>query len=167
LAGSSDFATSIAGEATLQAVDEIGGQLIAFAGKIPDGQSIAAQNVEGKVADVTGGQITLNVGKTNGLVKGDKMQVQRPYKTIKDPDSGKVLKELSNTVAVINLDDVEPSSATASIVKGSGVRVGDAVKKVTTDVSGIVIAPAPGSGGDPSSMSRSFQATGTVLKKTK
>jgi len=161
--GSSDFATSIAGEATLQAVDELGGQLIAFAAKIPDGQSVAALNVEGKVADVTGGQITLNVGKDNGLVKGDKMQVQRAYKTIKDPDSGKVLKELSNTVAVINLDEVDKDSATASIVKGSGVRVGDAVKKVTTDVSAIVIAPAPGA--DPSSTSRSFSATGTVLKK--
>ncbi len=144
--GSSDFATSIAGEATLQAVDEIGGQLIAFAGKIPDGQSIAAQNVEGKIADVTGSQITLNVGKVNGIAKGDKMQVQRPYKTIKDPDSGKVLKEISNTVAVVNVDDVDASSSTCSVVKGSGVRVGDAVKKVTTDVSAVVIAPAPGSG---------------------
>ena len=161
--GSSDFATSIAGEATLQAVDEIGSQLIAFAGKIPDGQSVAAMNVEGKVADVTGGAITLNVGKANGLVKNDKMQVQRPYKTIKDPETGKVIKELSNTVAVINLDDVDASSSTGSIVKGSGVRVGDAVKKVTTDVSAIVIAPAPGMGSDPSSVTRTFNATGTVL----
>ncbi|MBS1993804.1 MAG: curli production assembly protein CsgG [Cyanobacteria bacterium SZAS LIN-2] len=161
--GSSDFATSIAGEATLQAVDEIGSQLIAFAGKIPDGQSIAAQNVEGKVADVTGGAITLNVGKVNGLAKNDKMQVQRVAKTIKDPDTGKVLKEISNTVAVINLDEVDQSSATGSIVKGSGVRVGDAVKKVTTDVSAIVIAPAPGAGSDPSSMTRTFNATGTIL----
>ncbi len=162
--GSTDFATSIAGEATLQAVDEVGGQLIAFAAKIPDGQSIAAQNVEGKIADVTGSQITLNVGKINGIAKGDKMQVQRPYKTIKDPDSGKVLKELSNTVAVINVDDVEKDSSTCSIVKGSGVKVGDAVKKVTTDVSAVVVAPAPG--GD-SSMSRSFSATGAIVSPTK
>ncbi|MBU6451564.1 MAG: curli production assembly protein CsgG [Cyanobacteria bacterium REEB67] len=165
--GSSDFATSIAGEATLQAVEQIGSELIADAGKIPDGQSIAAQNVEGKVADVTGGQITLNVGKINGLTKGDKMQVQRVVKTIKDPDSGKVLKEVSNTVAVINLDEVEKDSSTGSLVKGSGVRVGDAVRKVTTDVSAVVIAPAAGVGSDPSSVSRSFNATGTVLAPRK
>ena len=165
--GSSDFATSIAGEATLQAVEQIGSELIADAGKIPDGQSIAAQNVEGKVADVTGGQITLNVGKINGLIKGDKMQVQRVVKTIKDPDSGKVLKEVSNTVAVINLDEVEKDSSTGSLVKGSGVRVGDAVKKVTIDVSAVVIAPAAGVGSDPSSVSRSFNATGTVLAPPK
>jgi curli biogenesis system outer membrane secretion channel CsgG len=163
--GSSDFASSIAGEATLQAVDDIGGQLIAFAGKIPDNQSLAALNVEGKVADVTGSTITLNVGKINGIGKGDKMQVQRVAKTIKDPDTGKVIKEVSNTIAVLNVDDVDKESSTASLVKGSGVRVGDAVKKVTTDVSAVVIAPSAGS--RDSSMSSSFSATGKVLNAGK
>jgi curli biogenesis system outer membrane secretion channel CsgG len=157
---SSDFASSIAGEATLQSVEEMGGQLIAAANKVPDGQSIAAANVEGKIADVTGGQITLNVGKINGLAVGDKLQVLRPYKTINDPDSGKVIKTLTNTIAVLNIDAVEKDSATGSIVKGSGARVGDAVKKVSMEVSAIVVSPVPG--GDP--MGRSMNATGTILK---
>ena len=159
---SSDFASSIAGEATLQSVEEMGGQLIAAANKIPDGQSIAAANVEGKIADVTGGQITLNVGKINGLAVGDKLQVLRPYKTINDPDTGKVIKTLTNTIAVLNIDAVEKDSSTGSIVKGSGARVGDAVKKVSMEVSAIVVSPVPGS--DPSSVGRSFNATGTILK---
>lgn len=160
---SSDFASSIAGEATLQAVEDMGGQLISAASKIPDNQSIAAQNVEGKIADVTGSAITLNVGKINGLAVGDNLAVERPFKTITDPDTGKVIKELKNTVAVITLDSVDKDSSTGSVVKGAGVRVGDKVKKVSMEVSAIVVSPVGGSGGEPTGMSRSMSATGTII----
>jgi curli biogenesis system outer membrane secretion channel CsgG len=139
--GSEDFATTIAGEATMQAVDGIGGQIIAMASKIPDNQSIAAANVTGKVADVTGSTVIVNVGKNNGLAVGDHLQVDRVYKTVKDPESGKVLKELTNTVAVITLSDVDKDSSTGTVSQGTGVKVGDTVKKVTTSVSAVVISP--------------------------
>lgn len=160
---SSGFATSIAGEATLQAVEAIGGQLTAIAAKIPDNQSLAAANVEGKIADVTGVQVIVNVGKQNGLQNGDNLQVERPYKTVKDPVTGKVLKELSNTIAVINLKQVDNDSATGDIVKGSGARVGDTVRKVTVDVSAVVIAPVAGD----ISSSTKMTTTGTVLPASK
>jgi curli biogenesis system outer membrane secretion channel CsgG len=140
--GADDFATTIAGEATMQAVEGIGGQIIAMASKIPDNQSIAAANVTGKIADVTGNTVIVNVGKSNGLAVGDHLQVDRVYKTVKDPESGKVLKELSNTVAVITLNDVDKDSSTGTVTQGSGVKVGDTIKKVTTSVSAVVIAPA-------------------------
>lgn len=139
--GSSGFASSIAGEATLQAIDDIGGQLCALAGKIPDNQSILAANVTGQVADVTGSQVIVNVGKQNGLTNGDNLRVDRIYKTVKDPTSGKPLKELSNTVAIVTLNEVEDTSATGNITRGAGVKVGDTVRKVTTDVSAILIQP--------------------------
>lgn len=160
--GSSGFASSIAGEATLAAVSDIGTQLIAAAAKIPDNQSLAAANVQGKVADVTGTQVIVNVGKNNGLATGDSLQVLRAYKTVKDPSSGKVLKELTNTIAIIKLSTVEKDNSTGSIVKGSGVRVGDNVNKVTTDVSAIVLQPVPG---DTPPTTRSLSATGSVLPK--
>jgi len=140
--GSSEFASSIAGEATLQAVDEIGTQLIASADKIPDNQSIAAANVQGKVADVTGAQVVVNVGKVNGISVGDNLQVERVVKQIKDPDSGKVLKEITNTIAVVSVSEVDANSATGKIVKGTGVRVGDDVRKVTTDVTAVIVQPS-------------------------
>lgn len=155
--GAHDFETSIAGEAISAAVNDIATQLEAAASKIDDRKSVANANVEGKVADVTGKVVTVNLGKTNGLAVGDNLQVQRSIKTIKDPDTGKVLKEVSNTVAVVTLNQVEDSSSSGDIVKGSGVRVGDQVKKVTTDVSGIILS-AP----DPSA---SMSATGAILPK--
>lgn len=138
---SSGFATTIAGEATLQAVDEIGNQLTALAAKIPDGQSIAAANVAGRIADVTGLQVIINVGKINGITAGDNLRVDRAYKTVKDPVTGKVLKELSNTIAVITVSSVDNESATANITKGSGVQVGDNVSKITTSVSAVIVQP--------------------------
>ena len=161
--GGSGFATSIAGEATLAAVEQMGGQLTELAAKIPDNQSLAASNVEGKIADVTGTQVIVNVGKNNGIVSGDKLVVNRAYKTVKDPTSGKVIKELSNTIAVINISSVDPESSTGDIVKGGGARVGDTVKKVTTEVSAIVIAPSPG--GMSNLGGRTMDATGSVVKK--
>ncbi len=136
---SSGFGTTIAGEATLQAVDSIGGQIIAMAAKIPDNQSVAAANVEGKVADVTGTQVIINVGKNNGIAAGDNLKVDRVYKTVKDPVTGNVIKELSKTIAIITISDVDKTSATGTITKGSDVKVGDAVHKFTTDVSAVII----------------------------
>jgi curli biogenesis system outer membrane secretion channel CsgG len=164
--GSSDFATSIAGEATLAAVEDIGGQLISGAAKIPDNQSIAASNVEGKIADVTGTQVIVNVGKSNGIATGDNLQVDRAYKTVRDPSTGKVLKELTNTIAVINVTSVDPSSSTGTIVKGSGVKVGDNVRKVTTDVTAVIVQPA--SGGELSKVvSGTTKVIHTLTKTTK
>jgi curli biogenesis system outer membrane secretion channel CsgG len=139
--GSDGFASSIAGEATYAAVDQLATQCVALAAKIPDNQSIASMDVKGKVADVTGDQVIINVGKVNGLNAGDSMQVDRPYKTIKDPETGKVLKELTATVGVITLKQVDNDNSTCAVVRGSGIKVGDSVRKVTTDVSAVVLTP--------------------------
>ncbi len=143
--GSSGFATSIAGEAVLAAVSQICTQVKDMATKIPDNQSLAAANVQGKIADVTGTTVIVNVGKNNGLAVGDALQAERPYKTVKDPATGKVLKELTNTVGVIKLTQVDAESSTGDLVKGAGVRVGDTVRKVTTSVEAIVLTPLPSS----------------------
>ncbi|MCA9817713.1 MAG: CsgG/HfaB family protein [Cyanobacteriota/Melainabacteria group bacterium] len=136
---SSGFASSIAGEATMQAVDAVGSQLIAMANRIPDNKSIAQADVQGKIADVTGDTVIVNLGKQNGLAIGNKLHVERAYKTIRDPDSGKVIKEMFKTVATIALTEVDATSSTGKISDGTGVRVGDVVKKVTATVTGTVL----------------------------
>lgn len=139
--GSSDFASSVAGEAIIKAVEMLVGQLDAAASKIPDNQSLMAQNVTGKIADVTGTQVVVNVGKNNGVKVGDSLQVERVTKEITDPSSGKVIKKVTSTIAIINVTEADSESATGSIARGSGLRVGDLVRKVTTDVSAVVLTP--------------------------
>ncbi len=158
--GSDGFSSTIAGEATMQAVNAIGAQVIAMAGKIPDNKSVAAANVTGKVADVTGTTVIINVGKVNGLSAGKQLQVERAYKTIRDPDSGKVIKELFQTVATVAVSQVDDTSATCSVVKGEGVKVGDVVKMVSTEVTGTVLgndgatSGAANGSGNPSTASK-------------
>jgi curli biogenesis system outer membrane secretion channel CsgG len=150
--GHDDFASSIAGEATAKAVDDLGTQIIGSAGKIPDNQA----NVTGKVADVTGVQVIVNVGSNNGIAVGDNLTVDRVCKTIKDPTSGAVLKEVKNTIAVIKVSEVDKGSSTGSLIRGAGVKVGDDVKKSSSDLTTIVIAPA----------ATSVNVTGALLEKT-
>src|SRR5208282_2879609 len=100
---SSDFSSSIAGEATYQAVNQLASTINSLSTKIPDNQSIANKDVQGKVAAVTGNQVIINVGKINGLAVGDSLQVEHVTNTIKDPVSGKVLKEVTGTIAVLKL----------------------------------------------------------------
>ena len=64
---------------------------------------------------------------------------------MKDPTTGKVLKELGATIGVITLNQVDSDSATGVIVRGNGLHVGDNVRKVTTDVSAVVLTPIPSS----------------------
>ncbi len=139
--GGDGFASTIAGEATYAAVEQLATQCVGLAAKIPDNQSIASLDVKGKIADVTGDQVIITVGKANGLNVGDSMQVDRPYKTIKNPETGAVIKELTATVGVITLKQVEGDNSTGTVVRGSGLRVGDSVRKVTTDVSAVVLTP--------------------------
>jgi curli biogenesis system outer membrane secretion channel CsgG len=143
---SSDFTTSVAGEATVAAVNDLVGQLESAAAKIPDNQSLAAQNVQGKIADVTGNTIIINVGKKNGIKVGDNLRIERVTKQIKDPTSGKVIKEVTGTVAIANITECDADTSTGTVTKGTGARVGDLVKKVTTDVSAIVLTPLGNAG---------------------
>jgi curli biogenesis system outer membrane secretion channel CsgG len=141
--GSSNFASSIAGEATVIAVDSLTSQLEAqaVADKMPQAHSVVASNVQGRVADVTDKQVCVNVGKMNGLKVGDKLVVEHPYKTIKDPDTGKVLRELTNPIAVVTLTDISDNSSMGQIDQGGGAAVGDYVRSYSTSVSAVLLSP--------------------------
>lgn len=158
--GSSGFASSIAGEATMQAVDSMGGQLIEMASRIADNKSIAQANVKGKIADVTGTTVIINLGKLHGLKVGSQLEVERASKTIRDPDSGKVIKEIFKTVGTVSLTEVDTTSSTGSIASGGDVKVGDIVKRVSTTVSGTVV----GSDASDSSESKSVESATTSDK---
>jgi curli biogenesis system outer membrane secretion channel CsgG len=162
--GSSGFESTIAGEATIGAVDDLKGQMLAWAAKIPDNKAIALAGVTGKIADVTGKQVIINLGKTNGMSIGDNLQVEQPFKTVKDPTTGKVIKEMSNTVAIVKLSEIDTTSSTGDIIKGSGVRVGDTVRKVTTDVSAVLLSPPQA---DPASQTSITKSTVNVIRTVK
>jgi curli biogenesis system outer membrane secretion channel CsgG len=125
--GSSDFQSTILGEAVKAAVEKTSAELIAGAGKV-EARTI---NVSGLVAAVDGGQVVLNVGAKAGLKVGDQLNVERVTKEIKDPATGRVIRRLASTVGVVRVTDVDDISAVCVSVSGSGFKVGDEVKTVT------------------------------------
>src|SRR5215467_9815526 len=92
---SSNFANTILGEATNKAVQDVATQLDANADKLP---TRAAAKISGLVADATGGTLVLNVGSKAGLKVGDKLEVRRVTREVKDPATGKVLRTISDKV---------------------------------------------------------------------
>jgi curli biogenesis system outer membrane secretion channel CsgG len=125
--GSSDFQSTIIGEAVKAAVDSMSKEVIA------DKDKLVARTivVEGLVAAVDSGQIVLNVGAKNGVKVGDQLNVERVTKEIKDPSTGKVIRRLATSVGVVKVTDVDDISSVCTTVSGAGFKVGDAVKTVT------------------------------------
>ena len=124
--GSSNFQSTIIGEATKAAVDKLSADVLADAPKI----SVRTITVDGLVAAIDGGQIILNVGKRAGVNVGDQLEVVRVTKEIKDPSTGQVIRRLTSTIGVVKATDVDDSSAVCSVVSGAGFQTGDAVRSV-------------------------------------
>jgi curli biogenesis system outer membrane secretion channel CsgG len=125
--GSSDFQETILGEAVKASVEQMSAGLIADASKL----SARVIIVSGLVAAVDGGQVVLNVGAKSGVKVGDQLSIERITRTIKDPATGQVLRQLTQPVGVVRVTDVDDVSAVCAPVSGSGFKVGDAAKTVT------------------------------------
>ncbi|MBZ5534509.1 MAG: curli production assembly protein CsgG [Acidobacteriia bacterium] len=126
--GSSNFQESILGEATRAAVDQVAGEIISNAEKI----SATKIEINGIVADVDGQNAILNIGKDQGVKMGDTYKLERVTRTVKDPATGKVLKQVTSLIGTIKIIEVDASSATG-VVTGGPAKVGDVVKSITSN----------------------------------
>jgi curli biogenesis system outer membrane secretion channel CsgG len=88
-----------------------------------------ASGVAGKIANVEGGNVFLNVGAEAGVKEGDTFDVYRVGKVIKDPDTGEVLGADETKVGKVKVTKVMGARlSTASVVSGSGFKPGDTIK---------------------------------------
>lgn len=86
--------------------------------------------LEAVVADITGGQVTLNKGTAAGIAKGMKFSIERITKQIKDPSTGAVIRTVSSAVGQIEITEIGRDYAVGRIVSGSGFKVGDSAKSL-------------------------------------
>lgn len=126
---SSNFADTIIGEAVYDCVNKLAAQLEEKASSLPS-RAVAALKTEGLIADVSGSTVVINIGKNAGLKKGDHLTVQRVTREVKDPDSGKVIRVISDKVGEIVLTDVDNESAEGSFVGKGAAKVKDKVMPV-------------------------------------
>ena len=122
--GSSNFANTILGEAVRGAVDSTAEQLNAASSKV----ETLKRSINGVVADVTGRTIIVTVGKKVGVNVGDKLEISRQVRVVKDPSTGKVIKAVTDKIGVATVTEVDDDSATATFSGAGAAKVGDVVK---------------------------------------
>jgi curli biogenesis system outer membrane secretion channel CsgG len=84
---SSNFGQTIIGEATIDACDKLADFMNSKVPGLPRKQ----MDIEARVADVSGGMVTLAAGSNDGIQLGDRFEVFHILSEIKDPVSGEVL----------------------------------------------------------------------------
>ena len=108
--GSSNFAETIIGEATLAAVTEVSAGLDEQSAKIQITQHV----IEGLVADFAGGIVTLTVGSNQGVKQGTVFSINKVVREIKHPVTGDVIRRVEESVGSVKIDDVGEDWAVGS-----------------------------------------------------
>ena len=127
---SSNFADTIIGEAVYDCVNKLAAQIEEKASSLPARVAAAPSKSEGLIADVSGTTVIVNIGRNAGLKKGDKLEVRRVTREVKDPDTGKVIRVVADKVGEIVLTDVDESSAEGSFVGKGVAKVKDKVTPI-------------------------------------
>jgi hypothetical protein len=90
------------------------------------GGAAPAKGASGLVADVAGGEITVNMGTSAGVKVGSTLDVVRP-RVIKDPATGKDLKTVDTKLGSMTVTSADETSATGKYT-GTATKVGDTVR---------------------------------------
>ncbi len=115
----------IMNEAMDKAIVQLTAQLEQSFPKIPPRSTI----IDGLVADVgDAGRLVLNVGSRNGVKEGDRLQVWRPGKEIRDPGTGKILMRDDTLLGDAVVSKVNDISSIAAYHGSEKPKVGDLVK---------------------------------------
>lgn len=104
-----------------QVVDVIGGS----SGDLAAGSDSVKPAVDALVADVAGNIVILNKGSSDGYREGMTVSIERVSKEIKDPQTGEVIRRLTEEVGKIKLTDVDAKSSVGEVVSGANFQVGD------------------------------------------
>jgi curli biogenesis system outer membrane secretion channel CsgG len=121
---SSNFGQTILGEAVTKTINDLAGQLDQKAASLPT-KTVA---ISGIVADAQAdGSIIVNVGSKAGLKVGDKLNVKRGGREIKDPTTGKVLRRIEEALGTAVITEVDETSAVGKYTGSGPAKVGDLV----------------------------------------
>lgn len=112
----------------------------------------------GKVAQIDGSLVYINIGSKVGLEVGNQLNVYRGQTEIKDPDTGEVLGKQRRKVGRIELVDVEEKLSKAKMLGDLEItlQVGDLVEPVVSAKS-IAIFPFANEGGGESRDSKQIE----------
>ncbi len=121
---SKNFAATLIGEAVHKAVGQLGQELEAGAASLPT----RTVRVQGLVADVSGNTVILNVGSRAGVKVGDRLQLRRPIREVRDPATGRVIRTIEDTIGEVLITEVDELSAVGTVTGAQAPKVGDVVR---------------------------------------
>jgi hypothetical protein len=123
---SSNFAETIIGEATMDAVNKLAEQLRTV--NLTGGAADRTMDLDARVADVTGDTITINAGSAAGLQAGQTFTIYHKGKEIKDPTTGEVLDVQTTPIGKLTITSVRERIATGTFSGASQPVPGDVVR---------------------------------------
>jgi curli biogenesis system outer membrane secretion channel CsgG len=121
---SSNFAETIIGEATQDCVNKLAEILLGQTANMKK----AVREVEGRVADVSGKTLVLNVGSTDGVNVGEVFEVLRIVREVKDPVTKETLDVVTEKTGEMTITSVRDKVATGTYT-GSAAQVGFMARK--------------------------------------
>ena len=121
---SSNFAQTIIGEATQDCVNKLAEILLGQTSTMKK----SVREVEGRVADVSGKTIVLNVGSNDGVNVGEVFEVLRIVREVKDPVTKETLDVVTEKTGEMTITSVRDKVATGSYT-GTAAQVGFMARK--------------------------------------
>jgi len=122
---SSNFGATILGEAVTQAVRGVSGQLDQQSAKLT--MTTRTVEIDGLVADATGGTLILNVGTKAGVKVGDHLKISRPVREVRDPATGKVIRRVEDKIGEVVINEADEGSSVGAYTGSTPAKVGDRV----------------------------------------
>jgi curli biogenesis system outer membrane secretion channel CsgG len=119
---SSNFGSTILGEATRLAVDSLVTELVGASSRVTE--TVAA--ISALVADVSDNEVIINKGTQDGVRVGVEYEILRAGREIRDPATGRVLRRMTEHVGKVKITQADEQSAVGTVT-GAPVRVGDCV----------------------------------------
>ncbi len=124
---SSNFGETIIGEATMDAVNKLAANI--NSADLTGGAEGRENDLDAKVADVSGASITINAGSGAGLRVGQTFTIYHKGKEIKDPSTGEVLDVQTTPLGTLTITVVRDKIAVGNYAGGGTPVVGDIVRK--------------------------------------
>jgi curli biogenesis system outer membrane secretion channel CsgG len=124
---SSNFGETIIGEATMDAVNKLSEQLKTV--NLQGGASDRTDDLDARVADFSGGTLTINAGSAAGLQVGQTFTVYHKGKEIKDPSTGEVLDVQTTPIGKFTVTTVRDRISIGSYSGATPPVAGDIVRK--------------------------------------
>ncbi len=125
----SEFADSLLPEATRNAIDKVAEQINAFAEHVPRLQMV----LEGRVAEVSGNSLTLNVGRKAGAKAGEQLVVVHELAAAADVNGTQNVAPAPERIGMATITEVADDYSSATFSGTKPAAVGDRVRDVKTN----------------------------------